>query len=490
MTDAYRVTALAYRPQNFETVAGQKHVTQTLRNAIGQSRIPHAFLFSGPRGVGKTSMARILAMALNCEKGPCTDPCGVCQFCVEIRDGHSMDYQEIDGASNRGIDQIRELCSSLAYLSPNQKHRIFVIDEVHMLTIEAFNALLKSLEEPPPKVVFVFCTTEVHKVPITIRSRCQHHHFKAFSTHEIVAHLKGILEKEGRTYEEEGLFFIARSASGSMRDSQSLLDQVLAFSPQQLTSEAARSVLGIPSGEWQLSFLKKLVANDLLGNQQLFQELLLSGSDPRLFLMELVRFLNALVFIKGGVKDADALELLAGDFLTLKELTTSFSERDLFLLQDLVFELLREMKKTSDERVLLGFYLIKLHRYKTLASPEDLLASLGTSGQPSQQAQSEEKPQPAQPIVNAKALTPEKKPTSLQDSGDRFSAQLEKLAEAKTPLKPPQGISEKPKAGSKASDFLGAKPMSQETSAPKDTLSNALDIFGGEIIENNEQEKT
>jgi DNA polymerase-3 subunit gamma/tau len=178
---SYLLLARKYRPQTFDAVISQAHVTRTLRNALASGRQAHAYLFSGPRGVGKTTLARLLAKGLHCEKAPTGDPCNVCEGCRAIAEARSLDYQEIDGASNRGIDQIRELNASLGYASPNQKHRVFVIDEVHMLTTEAFNALLKSLEEPPPKVLFVFCTTEVHKVPVTIRSRCQHYVFKAFT---------------------------------------------------------------------------------------------------------------------------------------------------------------------------------------------------------------------------------------------------------------------------------------------------------------------
>ena len=207
----YLITARKWRPRTFEEVIGQEHVTRTLCNAILKKQVAQSYLFSGPRGVGKTTLARIYAKALNCDHGPTDTPCQRCEFCNEISMGNSMHYREIDGASNRGIDQIRSLSESLQYASPRKKYRVFVIDEVHMLTIEAFNALLKSLEEPPEKVIFIFCTTESHKVPLTIRSRCQHYAFGAFGIAAIKDHLKTILEKEQIDYEQESLFLPCRS---------------------------------------------------------------------------------------------------------------------------------------------------------------------------------------------------------------------------------------------------------------------------------------
>ncbi|MBL8995470.1 MAG: DNA polymerase III subunit gamma/tau, partial [Spirochaetia bacterium] len=306
---SYLVTARKWRPQTFESVVGQEHVTRTLQNSLRQNRLAHSYLFSGPRGVGKTTLARILVKALNCEKGPTPTPCNVCSYCVEINEGRSLDYQEIDGASNRGIDQIRELNQSLGYLSPNQRHRVFVIDEVHMLTTEAFNALLKSLEEPPPKVVFVFCTTEAHKVPLTIRSRCQHHHFRAFSIPAITDQLRNILSAEKIAFEEESLFPIARAANGSMRDSQSLLDQVIAYAGEKITSSAVREVLGIIGSDNHFHFMEYLLAGDLAKNQALLLNLAHEGRDLKQFVLDLIHFLTALVFIQKGVASSHDLEV-------------------------------------------------------------------------------------------------------------------------------------------------------------------------------------
>jgi len=209
----YLVLARKFRPQTFEDVAGQEHVVKTLRNSIGQGRVAHAFLFSGPRGVGKTSVARILAKSLNCEKGPTATPCNICSNCREITNGSSLDVREIDGASNRGIDEIRELRENVKFAPVASKYKIYIIDEVHMLTREAFNALLKTLEEPPAHVIFIFATTENHKVPATILSRCQCYDFRRISLSEIAANLGGVAAKEGIKISPSALYGLLKRAT-------------------------------------------------------------------------------------------------------------------------------------------------------------------------------------------------------------------------------------------------------------------------------------
>ena len=242
---AYEVLARKWRPQVFQDVIGQEHVNQTLMNAIRTDRLAHAYLFSGARGVGKTSIARILAKAINCQSGEPGIPCNKCHSCLEITNGSSVDVQEIDGASNRGIDEIRDLRENIKYMPSSNRFRVYIIDEVHMLTIQAFNALLKTLEEPPPHVKFIFATTEPHKVPVTILSRCQRFDFKRIPLAKIVEHLQKITDQEGIKISKSGLTLIAGEAEGSMRDAESLLDQVIAYTGSEVEDKNITDILGI-----------------------------------------------------------------------------------------------------------------------------------------------------------------------------------------------------------------------------------------------------
>src|SRR5215813_14949677 len=242
---SYLVLARKWRPQTFAEVVGQEHVTRTLRNALSSGRVAHAFLFTGPRGVGKTTTARLLAKALNCEHGPTPDPCNVCSNCLEITAGSAIDVLEIDGASHTGVDHIRDLTEGVQYRPAKSRFRIIIIDEVHMLSNAAFNALLKTLEEPPPHVKFIFATTEAHKVLPTILSRCQRYDFKRIPLRELIERLREILQHEGLAVDDVGLALLAREADGSLRDAQSLLDQVIAWSGSQVTEQAVREALGV-----------------------------------------------------------------------------------------------------------------------------------------------------------------------------------------------------------------------------------------------------
>src|SRR5512136_752217 len=227
----YEVLARKWRPQTFEEVVGQKPITQALQNAIATQRVAHAYLFAGPRGVGKTSVARILAKALNCEKGPTDSPCGACASCREIARGASLDVIEIDGASNTSVNDVREIRDEVLFAPNAARYKVYIIDEVHMLSNSAFNALLKTIEEPPPYIVFIFATTEVHKVPATIRSRCQQFNFRLIGPEQIKARLQEVVQELNMPTEEAALFWMAREATGSLRDAYTLLDQVISFSP-------------------------------------------------------------------------------------------------------------------------------------------------------------------------------------------------------------------------------------------------------------------
>lgn len=296
-----------YRSQNFDEIVGQKHIIQTLKNAIISDRISHAYLFTGPRGTGKTSTARILAKAVNCKKGPTPSPCGTCDNCEKIRDGHAVDVVEIDAASNRGIDEIRDLREKVRYAPIEGRYKVYIIDEVHMLTSEAFNALLKTLEEPPAHVIFVLATTEPSKVPITIASRCQRLDFTRITLSEIKEQLKKISKAEGFDIEEKALDAVARSGEGSMRDSISLLDQLVSFAGSKVTFDDVVTLLGSADEELLFSLSDAI----LDGNDSKVLELLRRGIDEgrsaSQIVKDLINHFRNILFAKVGA--VESLEL-------------------------------------------------------------------------------------------------------------------------------------------------------------------------------------
>jgi DNA polymerase-3 subunit gamma/tau len=334
---SYLVLARKYRPMFFDEVVGQQHVTKTLQNAISQNRIANAYLFSGPRGVGKTTVARLLAKALNCEQGPTINPCNQCSSCIEINESRSLDVFEIDGASNRGIDEVRNLREGLRY-SPNPgKHRIYIIDEVHMLTNEAFNALLKTLEEPPTRVLFIFATTEAHKVPATILSRCQRFDYKRITTRSIIEQLKSLCQQEHIEIDDESLRLIANKADGGMRDSESILDQIIAFAGMKICAQDVATLLGIINQELFFKVSDLIKKGDVQGGIDLASQIFTEGYDFNEFLFGLAEHFRNFLVAKttGKAQELDVSEIHAQRYLT---------ERDIFEIEDL----LRLIKIASD----------------------------------------------------------------------------------------------------------------------------------------------
>lgn len=322
---SYQVFARKWRPQKFEEMVGQTPVAKTLLNAIQNNRLAHAYLFSGARGVGKTSMARLLAKAVNCEKGPTIHPCGECHLCKEIAAGNSVDVLEIDGASNRGIDSIRELKDQIKYAPLKGKYKIYIIDEVHMLTTEAFNALLKTLEEPPPNTIFIMATTELHKIPSTILSRCQQFQFKKISRLEIMNQLKRIIQEEKIKMTEKGLLIVAKAANGSMRDSLSILDQIVSFSGTSVNDEDIRAILGVVDAKLLYDLTEALSKGSPAEALILFREVINGGYDLKYFLQEWIGHLRSLIMMQIMPDPQIFLDLPDEEISDLSRLTRLFS---------------------------------------------------------------------------------------------------------------------------------------------------------------------
>lgn len=373
---SYLVYARKYRPLTFESMIGQKHVVQTLQNAIKHDRIAQAYIFSGMRGVGKTTAARILAKALNCQHGPTPDPCNKCEFCNEINDDRSVDVMEIDGASNRGIDEVRSLRDGVKYRPIHCRYKVIIIDEVHMLTPPAFNALLKTLEEPPPQTVFIFATTEFHKIPSTIVSRCQHFEFKKISQKEIINHLLAISKSEGITITARGLRMIADAAEGSVRDSQSILDQAVAFSGENITDEDLKEILGNISRELLLEFSGAILAGRGDRIFSLVEKLLEIGHDLRYFYRELILHFRSLLVVKAAENPAELLVLNEEDLKVLQAHIEEAGAEDLLRFVLSLQQSEQGLKFSSHPRIYLEATLVKLCHHHKIVPLQDLIREL------------------------------------------------------------------------------------------------------------------
>jgi DNA polymerase-3 subunit gamma/tau len=373
---SYLVLARKCRPQVFEEVLGQGHVTQTLQNAIKAGRVAHAYLFSGPRGVGKTTVARILAKSLNCQDGPTPVPCNQCPSCREITQGISLDVQEIDGASNRGIDDIRELRESIKYLPAQGRYKIYIIDEVHMLTGEAFNALLKTLEEPPKHALFMFATTELNKVPLTIYSRCQSFNFRRVSLDTIVNYLKSLAQAEKVTIEGGALRLIARQSEGSVRDSLSLLDQILSFSMEKITEVQVQEILGFVDRRIIYEVGWAILENQVKRLLELIGEVYEFGYDLKQFLKDLIEHFRNLLLIKMGTEQGPLLDMPLEEIPAIKE---NIREISLDLLQDGLHYLIHsemELRRAPQPRLVLEMILLRAARFRELIPIDAILERL------------------------------------------------------------------------------------------------------------------
>ncbi|HEY4979187.1 MAG TPA: DNA polymerase III subunit gamma/tau, partial [Candidatus Acidoferrum sp.] len=377
---AYQVIARKWRPQTFSDLVGQQHVTDTLANAIKSNRVAHSYIFSGARGVGKTTAARILAKALNCVKGPTPEPCGECVACVEIAAGSSLDVIEIDAASNRGIDQIRELREMVRYAPAAARTKVVILDEAHMLTSEASNALLKTLEEPPDRVIFVMATTQPEDLVDTIRSRSQHFHFRALTFNEITDRLKYIAEKENLKIEDGALSVIARMAEGSMRDALSLLEQARAYCGDDIKDNAVRELLGVVPEDALQELVEAIVeqsAERALGLVHRFQK---EGRNLQHFCREAIRHMRNLLIARVCGADSDLIAATPDQRPGLAKAAALFSEEDLTRYFQILLHTDDDLRRKPDPRVHLEMGLLRLVNAARLGTVEELLAEVRGGG--------------------------------------------------------------------------------------------------------------
>jgi DNA polymerase-3 subunit gamma/tau len=377
---SYVVLARKWRPQSFEDLVGQGHVSTTLANAIAKNRVAHAFLFTGVRGVGKTTSARILAKSLNCEKGPTAKPCQVCAPCKEITAGSDVDVQEIDGASYTGVDDVRKLQESLPYRPSRDRFKIFVVDEVHMLSNNAWNAFLKTLEEPPPHVKFIFATTEVHKIPVTILSRCQRYDFKMISAQAVASRLRYVLEQEGIAFEDGALSILAREAAGSMRDGMSLLDQVIAWvgvDSDKLTAEGVARVLGVADRSVLHGLAAALVDGDAEKALRTVGDLTQQGYDLPHVARDFLALLRDLVVAKVAADPTGLLDLADSEIADVKALVARAEGDDLARLHQGFSRSFDDITRSGQPRAALEMTLVRLARRPPLLPVDELLRRLG-----------------------------------------------------------------------------------------------------------------
>ena len=415
---SYQVLARNWRPQKFDDVVGQQAVTRTLRNALSSGRLAHAFVFAGPRGVGKTTSARILARALNCVNGPTADPCGVCDPCKEIADGRDMDVLEIDAATHTGVDNVREVIVSNLSITPvRNRYKIFIIDEVHQLSNQSFNALLKSIEEPPPHVVFMMATTELEKIPETVLSRSQVYEFRTIGTKEIAGQLRKIVDAEAIVVGDDALQLIARDAEGSMRDAQSKLDQVIAFTGTTIAIDDVGTVLGLVGRDLLLDTVQAVADEDAAAAFVLAAKAVELGYDLRAVCRELTRVVRDLLVLSVDSTRINDPEIAAeSERDRLKALAGRFSREDLLRAFDVLTKTETELRTAAQPRYSLEMALLRWIYLRKLTPIADLIAgtpTLGAAPRP-----------PSQPAPPARPSPPPQSRASLASASAAATAKV------------------------------------------------------------------
>ena len=452
------VIARRFRPQTFDQVVGQEAITRTLANALTSGRIHHAYLFTGARGTGKTTTARIFAKALNCERGITAEPCGVCSSCTEIAASSALDVLEIDAASNTGVQDVRDVIIGTVQITPaRDRFKLFIIDEVHQLSPSAFNALLKTLEEPPPHVKFIMATTELHKVPETILSRCQIFEFRTISLNKILSELRRITDELEVTISDSALLSIARAGEGSMRDAESALDQVISFAGQEIKDDDVSAALGLADLETLNETVRAIAAQDSGGVLRIVEEVVTRGYDLRSFCREMMVHFRALLVVKIAGFDQELVQMPQAEADTLVKLADEFSEQDLIRFFSILTKTEVDIRTSSQPRLQLEMGLLKLVHAGRLYLIEDALKRLdelegrrasGGGSAPSTQSQ------PSTRGSGARAVTPRPAPTQ----GRRIESQSADRRDAPGSSVPPPEAP--PVFDEPADDAVGGRPLS------------------------------
>jgi DNA polymerase-3 subunit gamma/tau len=461
---SYQVLARKYRPQKFSEVIGQDHVTRTLKNAIEQGRTAHGYIFSGHRGIGKTTIARILAMALNCRSSdkPVAEPCGICDSCTEIRAGNSVDVIEIDAATNRGIDEIRELREATRYRPARDRFKIYILDEAHQITDAAFNALLKTLEEPPGHVVFMLATTAPEDIPQTIRSRCQHFSFRAVKFEQIVEQLRDLCGRENISADEDALALLAEAGDGSVRDALSLLDQAIASSENQgsLSAESVRELIGAaPSGvlEEIMQAVARSASQEIL---QITDRLISEGQNPTHFARQIVRFLRNAVVAKVAGADSSLLQISSDERSRVARIAELFSEEDLARHLQIMLRTHSELGYRQEQRFHLELGLLKMSHAQRLLPMEQLLSGVTLERSPAPErklALAPEARKPDPPAATRPFISP-----FAADSARKGTPRSEASESTGSPSRPaPAAVSTQHVVMGSAAPAVAAAPASQ-----------------------------
>ena len=457
---AYEVLARKYRPQQFEDVVGQEHVTTTLQNAIVGGRVAHAYLFVGPRGTGKTTTARIFAKALNCAEGSSAEPCDTCDACKEIMQGNSLDVLEIDGASNNGVEQVRDLRQNVQYSPARGPYKIYIIDEVHMLSMAAFNALLKTLEEPPAHVKFVFATTEPQKVPATILSRCQRFDLRRIPTRTIVERLQEIAVAEDLQVDDAALLAVARGAEGGMRDAQSALDQLIAFRGKEIKEADVLAVFGLVSWGALSALTDAVLEGDIAQSMEIVGELDAEGKDLQRLVVELLEHYRNLLVCQFADGRLDEMDLVEAQAETVRRQAAGLDADRVLRMVDILSEAEERMRYALSRRTLLETAIIRSARAATVVSIDELIAQV--------QALQEGAPAaPAAPApAKAPALSVPATPASTPAAAPPADAPSREIPAAAAPPKP------EPATGKTKAEWL-EDPAVQKT----------LEMFNGDIAD-------